>query len=489
MSSTISRGFGLVAAIVVAVTVAPATATAATPTLTWRPCPADVAAPRLRCAGLEVPLDYRRPDGEKIEVAVSRLPSTNPERRRGVLLMNPGGPGPGLGMPLSLVQRGLPASVTDSYDLIGFDPRGLGHSTRVTCDLKPLRDPQPPYARDAADVAKHARIAEAVAKGCATSKTAPLLPYITTANIARDVDAIRAALGERRISSYGVSYGTYLGAVYATLFPHRTDRVVLDGVTGPGGLDITGSRRFGQGFQDRFPDFARWAAAHDDSYALGSTPRQVTGKYHELAARLDRTPVGEIDGVAFRDYTFNGLYADQVFPELARLWQSLDRGRPPASPGPLSTGTGDDTENLLAAPLLVRCNDTAWPRSVGTYQHHVAVDRERFPLYGAAAANIWPCAFWPSRPIEPPVRIGDRGPSNILLVQNRRDPAAPLAGAGETRRALGDRARMVTVDQGGHGVYLSSAEACGNDAVTRFLLTGQRPATDFPCGPSATPDR
>nr|WP_246481676.1 alpha/beta hydrolase [Amycolatopsis umgeniensis] len=476
------------AAVVVAVIVAPGTAAAGTPKLTWGPCPADIATPRLQCATLDVPLDYQRPGGEKIRVAVSRLPSTHRAQRRGVLLLNPGGPSSGLGMPLSLVQRGLPAEVTDKYDLIGFDPRGLGHSTRVTCDLKPVRDPQPPYARDAADVAKHAMVAETVAKGCATSKTAQLLPYITTANIARDVDAIRAALGEQRISSYGVSYGSYLGAVYATLFPQRTDRVVLDSVPGPGGLDIAGSRRFGQGFQDSFPDFAQWAAARDASYQLGSTPRQVTMKYLELASRLDKDPVGEIDGAAFRDYTFNGLYTIQVFPELAQLWQSLDRGLAPASPGSFTTEPDDDMENLLSAQLLVRCNDTAWPRSVETYQHNVGVDRERFPLYGAAAANIWPCAFWPSQPIEPPVRIGDRGPSTILLVQNRRDPAAPLAGAQETRRALGDRARMVTVDQVGHGVYLYSANACGNAVVNRFLLTGQRPTTDIPCVPAAMTD-
>lgn len=165
----------------------PATASAATGSLAWEPCP-DAAT--LQCATLKVPLDYRKPDGATIDIAVSRLASTNPAKRRGVMLMNPGGPG------------------------------------------------------------------------------GPGLPYITSANTARDMDRIREALGEKKISYYGVSYGSYLGAVYSTLFPRQADRVVLDSVTGPGGLDPTGSRRLAEGFQDRFPDFASWAAARHDSYGL-----------------------------------------------------------------------------------------------------------------------------------------------------------------------------------------------------------------------------
>jgi pimeloyl-ACP methyl ester carboxylesterase len=115
------------------------------------------------------------------------------------------------------------------------------------------------------------------------------------------------------------------------------------------------------------------------------------------------------------------------------------------------------------------------------YQRNVAIDRIKYPMLGAAAANIGPCAFWPGKPVEPPVKIADRGPSNVLLVQNERDPGTPLAGAQKLRRAFGDRATMVTVDGGGHGVYPWSRNTCGTDAVTKFLLTGVRPATDLAC--------
>jgi pimeloyl-ACP methyl ester carboxylesterase len=469
-----------VVAVVVA-SVVPGVAQAAPGALEWGACPADVTAPGLECSTLAVPLDYRKPAGTQIQVAVSRLKSPDPARRRGVLLTNPGGPGgPGLELPAALAQIGWPKSVLDTYDVIGFDPRGVGHSTPVTCDLTPpqWRSNVPPYARDAADVVAHAEYVKGVAHQCGASRTASMLPYVTTANTARDMDRIRAALGERKLSYYGISYGTYLGAVYTTLFPQHSDRILLDSNVGPSGLDVTGSRMFAQGFDDRFPDFAAFAAAHPE-YGLGTTPAQVTAKYFALAARLDAKPNPQgIDGPLFRALTFGMLYNDAYLPYLAGAWQALDTGGSiPPPPG----GTVPDPDNLLSSQLYVVCGDSDWPESVRTYQHNVAADRIRHPMFGPAAANIWPCAFWPSDPAEPPVRIGDRGPSDILLVQNLRDPATPLAGARHLREAFGNRARMVTADQGGHGAYLFGTNSCANNTVTAFLTTGVRPHEDRAC--------
>ncbi|MFD5092172.1 alpha/beta hydrolase [Amycolatopsis thailandensis] len=476
--SVLSRIGTLTAAVVTTAVLVPASASAAAGALDWEAC-AD--APTLQCTTLKVPLDYRNPGGKTIDIAVSKLASTKPAKRRGVMLTNPGGPGgPGLTMPESLRAAGMPASVLDAYDIIGFDPRGIGHSTPVTCDLKPeqLVSNVPPYARDAAAVAERATQVAGVAKQCGESKTAGILPYITTANTARDMDRIREALGEKKLSYYGVSYGSYLGAVYSTLFPQRTDRIVLDSVVGPGGLDPSTSRRLAEGFQDRFPDFAKWAAARHASYGLGSTPRQVTAKFYELAAKLDGGAVPGVDGAAFRMGTFGALYSTRSFPTLAQQWQALD------GEGVLKQSAQAaqiDMGNVLSGQLHVVCNDANWPENVGTYQRNVEKDRVKYPMFGAAGANIWACAYWPSESIEPAVRIGDRGPSNILVVQNLRDPATPLSGAKETRRALGDRARMVSVDDGGHGVWLSSENACGNNAVNRFLVDGKRPAHDTAC--------
>ncbi|MGW8948912.1 alpha/beta hydrolase [Streptomyces sp. NPDC055709] len=459
------------------------TVTATSDTLRWGPCPRkaesqNADAPRPQCATLDVPLDHRDPDGRQIEIAVSRLTSKDPSKRRGVLLTNPGGPGAsGVDYPAQLAGAGLPKDVLDSYDVIGFDPRGVGRSTPVTCDLTPQQKARgnfPPYAHTAADVAKEASYARTIAEQCATSRTAWMLPHTTTANTARDMDRIRAALGEPKASYLGSSYGSYLGAVYTTLFPERSDRIVLDSNMGPGGYDLASFRLLGRGMEDRFPDFAAYAAAHPE-YGLGTTPKQVSAKFFELAKRLDAEPVDGIDGTLFRGVTFENLYVEGLLPRLAKDWQALDQGKP------LTTPTPQISENFLAGHFYVTCGDSRWPGKVRDYQRNAAIDRLKYPMLGGTTGNIKPCAFWPDNRVEPPVRIGDRGPSNVLMVQNERDPGTPLVGAMKMRQAFGDRATMVTADQGGHGVYPFSRNTCANNTVTTFLTNGQRPAEDLAC--------
>ena len=259
------------------------------------------------------------------------------------------------------------------------------------------------------------------------------------------------------------------------MFPERSDRFVLDSNLGPGGYDITAQRRFARGLEDRFPDFATFAAANPQ-YGLGATPTQVRAKYVELAARLAKTPVQGVDGSLFRGITFDLLYTDVGMPTLAAVWRALDTNQPLPPEPPLG-----DVDNAISSRLHVICGDSSWPSSIQRYQRDVALYRVRYPLIGAAAANIGPCAFWRS-PVERPVRISDRGPSNVLMVQNLRDPGTPLVGARELRKALGHRARMVTADQGGHGAYLFFARnRCANNAVTTFLATGERPQRDLAC--------
>ncbi|WP_086841661.1 alpha/beta hydrolase [Amycolatopsis kentuckyensis] len=440
----------------------------AAPRLQWTtPCPDYGMTPSptagLECATLRVPLDYAHPD-RTIDLTLSRHAGT-PGKRRGVLLMNPGGPGsPGLAMPAQLLQRMGGSGLPDAYDVIGFDPRGTAYSTPVTCGMTTSEERGAvlgSYANGPADVAATAVKARAVAEKCGSASTKDMLPHMTTANTARDLDRIREALGEQKISYYGVSYGSYLGAAYASMFPGRTDRIVLDSVLGPRGLDVRANQRFAEGFEDRFPDFAAWAAQRDDVYHLGRTPAAVTAKFFELAA---------VRGPEFRSNTWAGLYDDASFPAVAREWAGTAR----TAAGPL------DGDNHAALQLQVICNDSDWPEQVGYYQHAVERERARHPMFGPAAANVNPCAFWPVERAEPPVRVGGLGPANVLLVQNLRDPATPLSGARETRAAFGARARLVTVDAGGHGVF-TRENVCGNAAVLGYLRDGVFPAADGSC--------
>ncbi|WBQ08452.1 alpha/beta hydrolase [Kribbella sp. CA-293567] len=477
--------------------------------LAWGKCPTGVAAgtPQLQCTKVPVPLDYSEPDGQKIEIAVSRLASAKPAERRGVLLLNPGGPGgAGLAQPAELVALGLPTTVSAAYDLIGMDPRGVGHSSPVSCGFRSDDEYAaniPPYAENSAAVARQAKIAERVASQCAANDKHRLLPHLSTANTARDMDRIRIALGEQKISYFGVSYGSALGSAYASMFRDRTDRIVLDSNPGTTSLDRAAVRRFGPGLEQRFPDFAKFAAERHAGYGLGRTPAEVRRNFFALAERLNRKPVNGIDGATFRLYLFAGSYGDSRFPLMAQIWQSLagsdDAGvrrlrtdswipDAPALPG-LSAGPATESaapspnDNAFSAFLAVTCNDTAWPTDVATYQRDVTKDRRRFPMFGAAGANISPCAYWP-RPAEPPVRITKDGPANVLILQNLRDPATPHLGGVLLRKAFGHRARLVSVDGGEHGVYMYDDNPCALNVTTTYLVDGTLPRRDTFCSAS-----
>jgi pimeloyl-ACP methyl ester carboxylesterase len=452
--------------------------------LEWGSCAADVGPldPRQECATVRVPLDYRKPGGESITLAVSRIRTARPELRRGVLLLIPGGPGgSGLARPSTHGSR-LPREVLDRYDLVGFDPRGVGHSTPVSCDLEP-RDVDPtvflPWPGVGGDISGAVERAERVAKACARSGGS-VVRTITTRNEARDVDRIRRALGESRLSAWGTSYGTYVGAVYATIFPRRTDRIVLDSSGDPDPRRVARGwqANFAVGAEDRFPDFAAWAAARDASLGFGSTLQAVHATYLRLAGELDRNPRPGLTGAVLRAVMFNSLYADAAFPQLAAFMTAALTGGPvPPIPAP----PVDQFRNLVAVQAATACNDVAWPGPGHDYAGDVARDRAAHPLTDGMPVNVQPCAFWPYPPAERPTRVTADGPADILMIQNRRDPATPLAGALRMRDALGGHARIVVVESGGHGAYVANGNACGDRAVTDFLAAGTRPAHDVTC--------
>ena len=456
-------------------------------TLGWTTCPPDVVVPPgvvMQCASVPVPLDYGKPEGAEIDIMISRVASTQPDERRGVLLTNPGGPGSaGLSFPGDLIGRGLPASITDAYDVIGMDHRGVGHSSPVNCGLTyadQYFSNVPPYAVGDAAVIAQAAIAKAVAAKCAANDKNGQLRHVTTANIARDLDRIRLALGETKASFLGISYGSALGAAYASLFPSTTDRIVVDSIIGGAHLDRDALRRFGLGFEQTFPAFAEWAAARHGAYGLGRTPTRVRQNYFSTAGRPDRTPAADgTDGAVFRFRVLLGLYGEANYPGLARYWQGLQKSGP--APAEAAADEPNPADNSLSAFLGVVCNDVDWPEDVATYRKAVAQDRKRYPMYGPAAANILPCAFWKYEPTEPAVAINNEGPANVLILQHRRDPATPLAGGKLLRQKFGDRARLVSVDGSGHGVYLYGGNACALDITTAYLAVGRLPTRDISC--------
>ncbi|MEV7510270.1 alpha/beta hydrolase [Streptomyces sp. NPDC091201] len=461
--------------------------------LDWKPCAKEGGPAAQECALLPVPLDHADPRGPQIHVAVSRIRSDRPEARRGTLVVLPGGPG-GSGVQ-RLTQKGaaLQRELGGAYDLVAFDPRGVGGSTTASCALAPedrrltsLRS----WPGADGDVTENTARSRRTADACARNG-GPVLASFTTANQVRDLDRLREALGERRISAWGTSYGAYVGAVYAQKYPWRTDRWVLDSVGDPDPARVARGwlANMSQGAADRFPDFAAWAAHPDrdrDGLRLADRPEQVQPLFLALAASLDRaprpstTPGVPLTGNGLRQVLQNALYSDSAFPALARLVKAAGSAQgtqelPPELANPLR----DEDAALM---IGVICNDVRWPhRSEAAVRTAVAADRARYPLTAGMPVNVTPCSFWKTAPAEKPTRITDEGPSNILMVQARRDAATPLSGALEMRGALGDRARMVTLEHGGHGMYLGNGNACGDRTVTEFLTTGNRPARDTTC--------
>ncbi|HXJ27272.1 MAG TPA: alpha/beta hydrolase [Streptosporangiaceae bacterium] len=451
--------------------------------LSWHTCPA-VPAPA-RCARLAVPLDYAHPGGRTITLALNEIPATAPAGQRlGPLLVNPGGPG-GSGLSLALYVAGaLPRDVSSRYDIIGFDPRGVGDSVpALHCDPSFFSGVRPAYdpASKAAEQVLVSR-AKAYAAGC-ERRFGWLLPHMTTADNARDMDAIRAALGAPKMSYFAYSYGTYLGQVYATLFPGHVRRMVLDSTVGPGGVWYQDNINQDYAFQGRANAFFAWVAQHDDAYGLGSTQAQVAAQYQaalrELAAHPVNGPDGPLVGPAeLTDTMLQGGYNNSYWPELATALAEYRRGMSNAALTQAYQQLGVTHENEFAVYNATECSDAAWPRNWARW------DADTRKVNSAAPFETWgnawfnaACAFWPVRGPAQPMKIGAAGLPGILMLQGTLDAATPYAGAQQARRALGT-ARMVVVTGGGnHGQSLANpANTCVNGYLARYLATGALPA-------------
>ena len=409
------------------------------------------------CATLAVPLNYADPGGRKITLALSMIPATAPAaRQQGVLLVNPGGPGePGRSL-AAAVAAGLSPQVAATYDIVGFDPRGVGGSVpALSCDPSFFDEVRPDYipASAAAEQVLIGR-AKAYAAGC-EQRFGWLLPYMTTVDMARDMDQIRQAFGVAKINYYGFSYGTYLGQVYGTLFPDRVRRMVLDSTVDPTGAWYTDNIDQDYAFQGRLDAFFAWTAKYDSAYHLGSTQAQVQAAYYKVRGELEKTPIagpnGPLIGPDELDDTFviTG-YLNSVWPAFA---QALSQYAGSGDGSGLITQYqtwGTTSENTFAVYNAVECADVNWPRNWSKWQ----ADTER--VYKTAPFEAWDnawfnaaCAFWPVKgPAEPfkvdgvgaaagPDAAGHAGPGDPVRGRAGRAPAAaerPHGGRGGRRQ-------------------------------------------------------
>lgn len=450
--------------------------------LRWHACGGQLAG--LQCATLQVPLNYADPGGRKLTLALSMVPATAPQsQQQGVLLVNPGGPGePGRSL-ASAVASGISPQVAAEYDIVGFDPRGVGASVpALSCDPSFFSGVRPDYipANAAAEQVLIGR-AKTYAADC-EQRYGWLLPYLTSVNAARDMDQIRQAFGVQKVSYYAFSYGTYLGQVYATLFPHSVRRMVLDSTVDPTGAWYADNISQDYAFQGRLEAFFAWAAKYDSTYHLGSTAAQVQSAYYRarerLAARPISGPSGPMIGADELDDTFLiAGYLNTVWPDFAQALTNYLNGGSTSALSNAYQEWGVQNENAFAVYNAVECADVNWPRNWAKWQSDTLRVYKTAPFQ--AWDNAWfnaACAFWPVKGPAQPLQIKGAGLPPILMLQGTLDAATPYAGAQDAHKLL-PSARMVVVEGGGnHGQSLETpADACVQNYLNGYLATGAVP--------------
>ncbi|MEV6956379.1 alpha/beta hydrolase [Streptomyces sp. NPDC051183] len=462
----------------------------------WGECPEQPVPAGMRCGTVSVPLDHAAPAKGTVKVALARLPATGGGKRLGSLLLNYGGPG-GPGISSLAGDPGLFAELNKRYDLIAFDPRGVGLSEPVSCGGSQAVEEQVPD-----DAASQLAALRAVAKRCELA-SGPVLPYIGTVNVARDMDVMRRALGDKKLNYLGFSYGTRLGAVYAALFPRTTGRMVLDGVdtlTEPLAEQALVSAR---GQQRALDNFLAWCT-HRKDCVYGTNTRSAKEKVKALVERLDQEPLTGEDGSYFTGQDVaatigTALYSKRLWPHLAQALAMVERDRDPAGllelgglsepPEPADDGEPSKVpaDNADAALVAVNCaddpdrgNDKATPAAV---QREIEALEPQFlaasPIFGPGQLmTVLSCYGRPAgtdfiRKIDRPA-----GAPRMLLVGTRGDPATPYEWTEETAGRLGS---AVVLDYKGDGHTGYGSSACVRGYVDHFLVDGRLPGGTRSC--------
>ncbi|MXM64053.1 alpha/beta fold hydrolase [Streptomyces sp. HUCO-GS316] len=443
----------------------------------WKKCgTADY--PTLQCASLKVPLDHANPQGRKITLALSRVPHTA-EKYQGPLLVNPGGPG-GSGLTLAgFVASSLPKAVAAQYDVIGFDPRGVGAS-QPALDCKPgYFDPVRPDSVPSTRAIENANLtrAKSFADACG-KKYASVLPYINTVSAVRDMDAIRRAVGAKKINYFGYSYGTYLGAVYAKLYPERVRRMVLDSIVDPTGVWYDDNLSQDYAFNDRHRALMAWIAKYDATYKLGTDPAEIEAKWYAMRAALAKNPAGGKVGASELEDTFiPGGYYNGYWPYLAEAFAAYvnDKNADPLVEAYENFAAIDPSgDNGYSIYTSVQCRDAAWPRDWKQWR------KDNWRVYAKAPFMAWnnawynaPCAFWPTESLKPRSVVNGKLPP-VLLFQATDDAATPYVGGATVHRLLARSSLVVEQGGGNHGITLSG-NACLDKYLSAYLTDGTVP--------------
>ncbi len=473
---------------------------------TWRACtaPPDAGAggtapsplpdgTRWECAFMDAPLDYAEPGGETVELALIRAKARDQAQRIGSLVFNFGGPG-GSGI------TGLPSFAADyeslraRYDLVSFDPRGVGRSEGVEClgdralDAFFSQDATPDNAAEQETLRSELK---QYAEAC-DENSGKMLPHVGTENAARDMDLMRQVLGDDKLYYFGISYGTELGGVYAHLFPRHVGRAVFDAVVDPTATAGEGALGQAKGFQLALGNFAQDCVDRGDACTLpGSTPAEIEQFVTALLDRLDRQPV---DGIGDRKLTqtqaangiLQALYSKEYWPYLEQGLDEADGGNGALLLALSDSLNGRDENgnynNLQAANAAINCVDDKQRFTLDQVKTRLPEFREASPVFGDLLGwGLLGCSQWPVPGTWEHPDVSAPGAPPILVIGTTGDPATPFEGAKAMARALGKGVGVEVTYRGeGHGAY-NGGDACVKRVVDAYLLDGKVPASGTVC--------
>ena len=458
---------------------------AAAPSIDWHSCGLS-----FECGTLAVPVDYRDPAGPTLGLAVARAKARDRTRRIGSLVINPGGPG-ARGIPyVKSVADTLPRALRDRFDLVSFDPRGVGESGAVRCgaDIDPLLDQSfsPVTAVERAELVAAFRT---VVGACARDSGA-LLPRVSTVDTARDLDRLRGALGDRKLNYVGESYGTYLGTIYATLFPRRVRALVLDGAIDPAADGAAVALGQARGFEHALDNFlANCAKQRDCAFHNRGHPAAA---YDALRERAARRPIRALhsNGRTVNETRLDAAVLESLYDGRAG-WQTLGDALASAEEGDASSllrmadgfvgrGSSGEQHDALDAFWGITCLDGPIVGDLGAAERLQADATAAAPRLGAFLVNFTlACSIWPVPPVASPGPLTAAGAPPLLVVGTTDDPATPLVSAVALARELERSALLVA--EGEQHTSFAVGNDCADRVVTRYLVDRTLPRRGARC--------
>jgi pimeloyl-ACP methyl ester carboxylesterase len=445
-----------------------------------------------QCATFLVPLDYAHPTGSRLQIAAVRLHSSG--KHRGSLIINPGGPGGSAIDYARAARQVVPSSVREHYDVVGYDPRGVGESAPIRCVsgsfLDRFNSLDPLVA--GSQRTEFINLSKQFDAACKT-KAGRLLPHVATIDAARDMDVLRATLGDPKLTYMGKSYGTYLGALYANLFPTHVRALILDGAIDPAETAETGLRIQARGFETALSAFLRDCVANGCS--LGSSYSSALRTLDNLYASVASNPLpangysgadGRVVNRALLEYgVASALYSHGDWPFLRQALDDAQHGDGSrilvAADRLAERDENGHYTNLVESNISINCVDRPAPRDLATYVNDAAVWGRESPHFGAFEAwSLLPCAYWPYPAVTKPGALTAKGAPPILVIGTLRDPATPYVDAQRMSAELASGV-LLTYDGDGHTVYGTGQSGCVDRIGNAYLLDLKVPQKGTRC--------